>query len=165
MEGLQIDQKAATQGTDFSGGENDPIPFLQLGANLLALTVVHKALATDIYQQVVPHRAMGQEQPRQRGGAHGDDSVVLLSASGNAGIDGFPNAEQTVSQCFSPALDGLLYVHAAATDRAGRGRFTHDQGNRLEIVHLFAIALVKRSDDASQDFPRLERERGVFFRW
>src|SRR5256884_3659396 len=43
-----------------------------------------------------------------------------------------------------------LYVHAAATDRAGLGRFAHDQRNRLHLVHLFAIALVQRSDDASQ---------------
>src|SRR2546429_1689876 len=42
------------------------------------------------------------------------------------------------------------YVHAAATDRAGLGRFAHDQRNRLHLVHLFAIALVQRSDDASQ---------------
>src|SRR5207302_1490822 len=82
----------------------------------------HKALTTDIHQQVVPHRAMGQEQLSQKGGARGDHAVALLPA-GSAGIDGFPNAEQTVSQSFSPALNRLLYVHAAATDGAGLGRF------------------------------------------
>src|SRR2546429_3078632 len=100
----QIDEKAATQSTDFSGGENDSIPFLQLGAHLLALTIVHKALTTDIHQQVVPHGAMGQEQLSQKGGARGDHAVAFLPA-GSAGIDGFPNAEQTVSQSFSPALN------------------------------------------------------------
>src|SRR5256884_640604 len=96
-----------------------------------------------------------------KGGARGDDAVAFLPA-GSAGIDGFPNAEQTVSQSFSPALNRLLYVHAAATDRAGLGRFAHDQRNRLHLVHLFAIALVQRSDDASQGLPCLERTWGVF---
>src|SRR5437763_7536558 len=107
---------------------------------------------------------MGQEQLSQKGGARGDHAVAFLPA-GSAGIDGFPNAEQTVSQSFSPALNRLLYVHAAATDRAGLGRFAHDQRNRLHLVHLFAIALVQRSDDASQGLPCLGRTWGVWFRW
>src|SRR5438876_346949 len=107
---------------------------------------------------------MGQEQLSQKRGARGDHAVAFLPA-GSAGIDGFPNAEQTVSQSFSPALNRLLYVHAAATDRAGLGRFAHDQRNRLHLVHLFAIALVQRSDDASQGLPCLERTWVVFFRW
>src|SRR2546429_7245251 len=35
-----------------------------LGAHLLALTIVHKALTTDIHQQVVPHGAMRSEERR-----------------------------------------------------------------------------------------------------
>src|SRR5256884_2148290 len=44
-----------------------------------------------------------------------------------------------------------LYVHAAATDRAGLGRFAHDQRNRLHLVHLFAIALVQRSEEHTSE--------------
>src|SRR2546429_7360728 len=77
-------------------------------------------------------------------------SSDLFLPAGSAGIDGFPNAEQTVSQSFSPALNRLLYVHAAATDRAGLGRFAHDQDRkrtRLNSSHgyiSYAVFCLKK---------------------
>jgi len=91
---------------------------------------------------------MGQEQLSQNGGAHGDDAVAFLPA-GSAGIDGFPNAEKTVSQSSSGTLDRLLDFHAAAADRAGFRGLSNAPENTLETVRLLATVRAERSDGGS----------------
>ena len=148
MQPLQIEEKAASQDTDLPCGEEDPVFSLQIGANLLALTIVNQALAADIDQHVVAHGATGQQQLGQLVRAPGNQSALLL-ASGSADIDGFPDAEGTMGQRFSAALNRLLHFHATVTDRAGGRGLPNYHANILQAVRLLPMAIVQGSDGGS----------------
>ncbi len=117
MQRLQINEKAVAQSADFASREGDPVRPLQVRPDLLALTMVNKALQPDMNHNVVTGNALGQQEFRKIQGPRGHEPAFLL-APGSADMHRLANAKRTVSQGHPSVLNRLLHSHADAADRA-----------------------------------------------
>jgi len=160
---LEMVGKACRQHADLTGRDADTVLALQGCADLLALTMLDKALEADEDDHVVANHAARLDALRQGESAPGHSIAGGMVASARAHTHALPSLELSVLQGLAVTPHGLLHACRATTRSAGLRCFADVHQSARRVAHLLDATSLLATHVRPHRRERFERDSGVFF--